>query len=547
MPKVRLPLPRVVVVTLALFPFLISFVRDWRGWLLFGAPRRLSPGQHRHRARRLRETMEWLGPSFIKGAQVLAQREDILPHVYTRELKRLQDRVPPFALREVRRIIREAFGRDVDQVFEAFEGRPIAAASLGQVHKARVNGRAVAVKVLRPGVERLVETDLQAVFFLLFILRLFLDDNLVRSFYAVVEEYQRMMRLEIDFRNERRNADRIRRNFRNDRRIVIPEFIDGMTTRQVAVIEFIDGCRVDDPEALRARGVEPMQLVDTLIETYVRMVVVHGFIHADPHPGNLLVDGQGRLVILDYGMALEFDESTRLELLRMVYAVTKRDVDTIVDGFYKLGMVDPDINRGILREAAQTLLTIQLEQDLSPRQVQEIAQEILDTFYRFPLRLPNNLVYLFRASSLVEGIALTYDPMFNGVKYATPLVKRLLAQIAFRGEKPWRERLTDGAAEVFTTVRDLAVVIHRMEREQLRLRLHEGDLRSIERFFNAFLRRLLTGLGLGVLAIVATLVLLDTAAALLLPVVLIFIMLLIVIVALVPLPRGGGSQGPYFK
>ncbi len=538
---------RSVYVTVRLLPFIVSFIRDWRGYLIAGGPRSLNGAQHRRRAAELRKTLGALGPSFIKGAQVLAQREDILMPAYTRELKKLQDQVPSFPVRDVARIIKANLGKAPEEVFDEFTPQPLAAASLGQVHRAVYRGRAVVVKVLRPGVEDLVRWDLGAVHFLLYFMSLFVDDNLVRSFYAVITEFERMMKLEMDFRNERRNAAKLRHNFRDDPRIRIPGFVDKLCTRQVAVIEFVEGARIDRPAELAAIGVDPLDLISLLVETYIRMAVIHGFIHADPHPGNLRVDDQKRLVIFDYGMALEFDDATRMELLKMVYAVVRRDVDTIVDGFYRLGMVDADINRGVLRDAATTLLDIQITQDVTPRQVQEIAQEILDTFYKFPLRLPNNLVYLFRASSLVEGVALQYNPRFNGIKESTPIVKRMLVEIAFEGKKPLKERVVDTAQELYATVKELVVIIHRLEREQLRVRIHEADLFELERYFNSFLKRLLAGLALVAVAIIFALGMVFTGRLIFLFSTLLVLALLYALVSLVPLPRGSQSSKPYFK
>lgn len=500
---IRMPLPRTLTVGLAIFPFIVSFLRDWHSFVFFGPPRRLSEADHMHRAARLRERMGQLGPTFIKGAQVLAMREDIIPPAYARELRQLQDRVPPFPVAQVREILARSYGLPADQVFEHFDPEPLAAASIGQVHRATYRGRDVVLKILRPGVEELVRTDLRVVFFFVGLFQVFVDNNVVRSFTAIVQEYQRMVGEEMDLRTEHDNANRLRRNFRDNPRIHIPEFVEELVSREAVVIEYVDGVRVDDEAGIRARGVTPDELVDLLIENYVRMAVVHGFIHADPHPGNLMIDGQKRLVILDYGMALEFDENTRLELLRMVYAVTRKDVDTIVDGFYKLGMVDGDINRSVLRDAAQKLLDIQLNTDVTTKQMQKIAQDILDTFYKFPLRLPNKLVYLLRASTLVEGIALYYNPRFNSVKAATPVVKKMLREIAFSGDKSIKDRVVDGAQEAVVTVKELAVIIHRLEREQLQLRLHQADMFEIQRFMMGFLRRLLGTLGLCTLTVVA--------------------------------------------
>lgn len=542
-----LRVPRFFYVAIKLLPFILSVIRDWRAFVLFGAPRLLTERQHLRRAEYLRRIMGELGPSFIKAAQVLAMRSDMLLPIYTRELKKLQDQVPPFPYRQVRQIVKADLGRPVEQIFDHFDPEPIAAASLGQVHKARYKGRDVAVKVLRPGVEQLVSTDLAVIKVILKALEAFIDDNLMRSFEAIASEFDRMIRLEMDFRNERRNADRLRENFRNHPMIRVPRFIPELCTRSIAVSEFVEGVRIDHVEEIRAMGVDTRATLELLMDTYIRMTVIHGFIHADPHPGNLFVDREGRLVILDHGMVLEFGEGTRLELLRLVYAVTRNDVDAIVDGYYKLGMVDPGISRGVLRDAAQTLLEIQLTSDVTPRQVQEIAQDIINTFYKFPLRLPNNLVYLLRASSLVEGIAFCYDPNFNGVKEATPVVKRMLAEIAFGADKPIPERLLDVGRQAVLTARDLALVIQRLEREQLRVGVSEADLFELERFLNSFLRRLLLGLGLITLALVLAIGGWLTGNAILLISSLAVFIVLFSTVALIPIPKGTQRGSAYFK
>ncbi|MCC5876744.1 MAG: AarF/ABC1/UbiB kinase family protein [Candidatus Sumerlaeia bacterium] len=547
--KLQFTIRRSIRVFLALAPFIISFLRDWKSSLFFGGPRTLTAPEHLERATRLRNCFSNLGPSFIKAAQVLAQREDIIPEVYCREFRKLQDQVPPFPSRAAARIFRDSLGKSPNKIFDEFDPDPIAAASLGQVHRAVFKGRPVAVKILRPGVEELVSTDLRVVRFLLVLAEAFIDENLMGSFRAVLHEYERMMGQEMDFRNELKNAGRLRHNLRNNPRVYVPLFVPALTTRKTAVIEYIEGVRVDDVEGLRRLDVSTEDLTQLLIETWVRMVVVDGFIHADPHPGNLLVDKQKRLVLLDFGMALEFSERTRLELLKLVHAVTTNDIDSIVDGFYTLDMVDPGINRGVLRDAAQTLLEIQLTTDVTPRQIQEIAQDIIDTFYKFPLRMPTNLVYLFRASSLIEGIAMQYNPRFNALQAATPIIREMLREIAFSGDKPMKDRIIDGAKEFYTTTRELAEVIHRMEREQLRIRIHEADIFALERFFNILYRRLVSGGALGVLAIAVTFIGLQTGSVFALVLALLAIMVLFILLALVPIPRTGGGDGtgPYFK
>lgn len=536
---------RSLYVFVTLIPFIFSFIRDWKRYIAFGPPRRLNERQHQRRAQALRKRMAELGPSFIKGAQVIAMRDDVILPIYTNELRKLQDRVPPFPARQARAIIERNLDRPVEEIFSDFQPQAIAAASLGQVHAATYRGARVVVKVLRPGVQRLVETDLRVVAMLLYLMDFFIDDNLMKSFQSIIAEYTRMIKLEMDFLNEQSNADRLRANLKDAHRVVIPRFHPELTTSEVAVIEFIEGIRIDSVDEIRAMGVDSDELIERLLHTYIRMAVVDGFVHADPHPGNLLIDREGRIVILDYGMCVEFDEFTRIELLKIVHAVTRKDVDAIVESYYRLGMVDHDVNRGVLKEAARTLFNIQITNDLSPKQVQEIAQQILDTFHRFPIHLPNNLVYLLRATTLLEGIALQFNPRFNSLRTASPIVSRLLVEIAFNPNKPVKDRIFDAGRDLYGFARDTASVVHRLEREQLRLRMHEADLYEIQRFLQALLRRLLAGIALVALALMDVWALRNHPALAVSG--LVVIVVLFMMVVLLPIPRGRRRGANLFK
>lgn len=528
-------------------PFVVSFLRDWQGFILFGGPRLLTKRQHAERARRLAEKVALLGPAFIKGAQVLAMRDDILDPVYTRELKKLQDKVPPFATREVLRTIRQSLGRDARAIFDDFEIKPIAAASLGQVHRATYKGKRVAVKVLRPNVEELVASDLRVMGFIIRSVHAFVDTHFTRSFWAIYLEYTRMIRQEMDFRNEERNNARFRKNFANEPRIYFPPCVAGLTTKRTVVFEYVDGDRIDDRAVLERHGLTPTGVLETLIDVYVRMVVVHGFIHADPHPGNLRLDRQGRIAFFDYGMALEFDAETRKEMLRACLAVVARDIDTMVDIFYRLKMVDPDIPRAQVRDAADTLLTIQLRDDFEPRMVQEIADDILATFHKFPLRMPQQLVYLFRASALVEGLGIMFDPKFSAVREATPVIKLAIRHVALGSDKPLWTRALDAARGVYSEINYLRRIIHRLEREEQRVRIHPVDLDRIESHMTALMRRLLVGLGAFLTVCAAFYMGIETGLWLLMAILAAPAMVVFVACAIYPVRRYEPLEGDWWK
>lgn len=472
---------RPLIIFIRIFPFVISFLRDHKKFLFFGEGRELTKSEHKRRAETLTETLSNLGPGFIKGAQVMATRDDILMPVYTRSLRKLQDSVPPFPTKKAHKIIQQATGKRTLDIFDEFHPEPIAAASLGQVHRGVYKGKEVAIKVLRPQVETIVEIDLRVLGLIISIFELFINNPFIRSFRSIYQEYARIIREEMDFRNEYKNSIKFAENLKNYSNVVIPHCYKELTYSKLVVFEYMKGCRVDDPKALKANGTTPEDILELMITTYVRMTIVHGFIHADPHPGNLLVDERGRLIILDFGMAVEFDDETRKTILRGCLAVVRDDINTLVDCFYDLEMVDESANRALIRDAANRLLKIQMRDDFEPRMVQEIADEILATFHEFPVRMPQQLVYLFRASALVEGLGIRFDPNFSAVREATPIVKKLIKEIALEPDKSIPDRLRDGANEVYNFVDQLRRVISRMEREEQRIRINAADMNRLER------------------------------------------------------------------
>ena len=232
---------RIVIVWYRLSPFLIAFLRDRRRWIVAGPPRFLSDDAHRERARKLTQTIASLGPSFIKLAQVFAIRADIIPQIYIEALRNLHDRVPPFPTSEVRKRIQLELKRPLEAVFESFTPEPLAAASLGQVHRARYRGEEVIVKVLRPGVEELVATDIRVVQNLVFVLEQFIDHHIIRSTRTVIDEFSRVIAEEMDFHHEADNVERFGELFRDSDFVIIPPVYREVTTTRVLVMRFFEG------------------------------------------------------------------------------------------------------------------------------------------------------------------------------------------------------------------------------------------------------------------------------------------------------------------
>ena len=502
---------RALIVFLRLSPFVIAFLWDRRRFLLFGRPPRRSEERHRRRAARLTGTLAALGPTFIKLAQVFATRADILPEPYLSAIGTLTDQVPPLPAGVAEQVVREELGDDVGRMFERFDPQPLAAASLGQVHRASYQGREVVVKVLRPGVEDLVRQDLDVGFRILFLLNVLFPNHHVRAISAIVSEFSKRIAAELDFREEARNAGVLRRNFAAEPRVVVPEVVGELTRRRVLVLAYIDGTRIDRlHERIAAGELRLDVLAGLLAEVYLKMMFEDGVFHADPHAGNLLVDPEGRLVLLDFGMVLEVERETRRRLVQTILAAGRQDVDGVINGFYELGILDPDVDRGTVRDAAQSLMAITLRDDVSPRQIQLLVEQVLQTFYEWPLMLPSNLVYFGRAAVLVEGIGLRYDPNFNALAVARPVLARSAARLIQGAAEDQRAQLTDWTKEALAAVRTLRDLVRRLERDELRVRSHPRDILELQRFLAQQVRRALLALFAFTIALISSVVYLAT-------------------------------------
>lgn len=482
---------RALQILVRLAPFVVAFLIDRRRFILFGRPARRTEAQHQRRAKRLTRTLAELGPTFIKMGQVMGIRADIVPEPYLSAMATLSDQVPPLAPGEAERVIAAAEGQTVDELFEEFDSEPLAAASLGQVHRARYQGQDVVVKVLRPGVDDLVQRDLKISFRVLFALHVLFPNHHVRALAAIVNEFAKRINEELDFEEEARHAEALRRNFADEPRVVVPRVFEELTRRQVLVLEYMSGTRIDRLQDRIASGeVRLDDLIATIAELYIRMMLVDGVFHADPHPGNVLLDEQGRIVFLDFGMVLEVEQETRTRLMKTVVAAVRQDADGVINGFYELGILDPDVDRGTVRDAARHLMAVAHRKDMSSRQIQHIVEDVLRTFYQWPLILPSDLVYFGRAAVLVEGIGHHYDPEFNAMAAIRPVVTRMSPQLTktLLGVSP-EHTLLDWSQEAASTVRTLKDLLTRVEREELRLRWHPRDILEMQRFLAQQVRR----------------------------------------------------------
>jgi predicted unusual protein kinase regulating ubiquinone biosynthesis (AarF/ABC1/UbiB family) len=528
---------RTVSVLFRLSPFAIAFLRDRKSWIVFGRPARRSAKHHQSRAARLTARLAKLGPTFVKLAQLLSSRADILPEPYLSEISKLQDQVPADRVERIRAVIEQELGSPVAEVFEDFDDVPEAAASLGQVHRARAEGKDVVVKVLRPGVEEAVALDLDISFRLLFVVNILFPNHHVKALTNVVREFSVRVKAEMDFEQEAENIARFRSVFSQHRYVRAPAVYGRFTRRRVLVMEHCSGTKIDQLHDHFSSGrLSFPRVMETLTSVYLRMMMVDGFMHADPHPGNLLVQDDGTLVLLDWGAVMEVPRWTREAILRTAIALGREDIDGIINEMYRLGMISPEVSRGEVREAATEILKIVGRAKTTNRAkiIEEIIAELLDTFYTWPVTLPQELVYFFRTAALVEGVAFHYDANFDGLTFIRGVVQKNQAELLrSTGQQPAQiaKSFLDEAQSAVRSVRDL---VTRAEREEFRVRIHPRDMQSQERFLHLQARRLLLSIFASATAVITSILFIALRSWWLLAAGLLAALILFVVVLFIP-------------
>jgi predicted unusual protein kinase regulating ubiquinone biosynthesis (AarF/ABC1/UbiB family) len=421
---------RVVAILAHALPLIASFRRDFRRYLKWGAPASRTYEFHERRAAKLVHSIATLGPAFVKLAQIFATRADLVPEPYLQALSTLTDRVPPVPWADIRRVLEQSWGEDPDHVVDALNPTPLAAGSLGQVHRAKYEGREVVVKVLRPNVEAVVTRDVRIARALVDWLYRRLPHVHVLGFRIVLDEFSAHVREEMDFDREGTQCTRMRERFADEPRLRIPRVESKLTRREVLVLEYLEGTRIDALDAQIAAGlVQPRALVETLIEVYARMMLRDGVFHADPHPGNLLVAKDGTLILLDFGMVIEVTVPVRKALFDAIVAAVRKDPEATTDAFYALGMVAPGTDRATMRAMVDELLVIAYAEGAMDERARILADRVMKELFDWPIILPGELVYFARTAALIEGIGARYDRNFNSIRVASPVVLKLRREL----------------------------------------------------------------------------------------------------------------------
>jgi predicted unusual protein kinase regulating ubiquinone biosynthesis (AarF/ABC1/UbiB family) len=368
--------------------------------------------------------IEHLGASFIKLAQVLATRADFFDETYLASLRQLHDQLPPMTGEDFLAVFSRAFGSG--DGFSYFDEEPFACASIGQVHRARLcTGEQVAVKLRRNQIELVVREDIRLLGWFLALLRPLFAEYTRNSIEAVLAAFRSTILKEVDMGAELVNLERFRTAY-PDSGVRMPTPYADLSSVDALTMSFEEGCRFDDREGLTRLKISFDELMEKLVLFYTEQMLVKGFFHADPHPGNLLVTTAGELVLLDFGMVSRISNTTRLAMINMVKAAYERDFEMLVHATRKLGIVTDSVPRTELAELAEEIFRIFDSSHLSASSMQELAFGVMDALKEYPFKLPQEIIYIMRASSIIEGLGTNYIENFNGIKDILPILKNSL-------------------------------------------------------------------------------------------------------------------------
>jgi predicted unusual protein kinase regulating ubiquinone biosynthesis (AarF/ABC1/UbiB family) len=376
----------------------------------------------------MRESLIDLGPTFIKIGQALGTRADLLPLEYVKELATLQDQVPAFPTSEAFAIVEAELGRPVREAYAEIDAEPIAAASLGQVYRARlVTGEEVAVKVQRPNLGTTISFDIAILYRLVKLTnRFFPKANENADWEGMLREFHSTIFEEMDYVKEGRNADRFRYNFRTWRAIRVPKIYWSHTNTRVLTLDFIRGTKVVDLEGLRANRISPVKVNRMLIRTYLKQLLEDGFFHADPHPGNLLVMDSGHLAFFDFGMVGRISPKLQTQMIDAFFHVVARDVQGLGQDIINLNFLKPGVDPETVRPVVESLFTHYLNLKLGEVNFKELTYDLAEVIYEYPFRLPSNFTYIMRALMTLEGIGVVTDPGFSFFETAKPFAKEFM-------------------------------------------------------------------------------------------------------------------------
>ena len=405
---------RIIQIFIKLLPSVLALRRDRKIWIN-QKKNEIDLEQFRKNARRALNVFISLGPVYIKLGQWLSSRADILPQPYLEELAKLQDSVPVVPFAQVKPIIEKDLG-PIDEKFDEIDTNSISGASIGQVYRGSILGQQIVIKVKRPGIEKIVEQDLKVLKKILPLALRFVDPNLRYSAKAMLSQFIETVYEEMDYTIESKNLKKIKDDMKGSNQVIVPSVFDDFSSKNVLTMEYLPGIKITNVQALDEKGIDREQLVIDVHKVFFTMLLKHSIFHADPHPGNIAVTDDGKLILYDYGMVGKINNETRFKLIRLYLALVEKNPSRVVNAMNDLRMLTPGYNRSVIEKGIELSIGAMHGNKPDKMEVQSLMELANQTMSKFPFVLPKNLALYMRMASIIEGIYKTHNVDFKFVK-----------------------------------------------------------------------------------------------------------------------------------
>ena len=435
-------------------------------------------------AKKLKETTINLGASFIKLAQVLATRADFFSADYLDELKELHDQLPSMNENDCNTIFYRAFKQNP---FSSFDNIPIASASIGQVHIAFLkDGTKVAVKLRRMGIKERVSADIRIINFFNIIFNPLFSHYTKNSIEAVVSEFSSMILQEVSLSHELTNLQKFSSIYK-DSGIKFPIAFANICSDDALVMSYEEGFRFDDKENLLKENIDFKEIISKLVDFYTTQMLINGYFHADPHPGNLLVNKKGELILLDFGMVKSIPNNIRVAIIELVKAANERDFELYISASKRLGTIAYEAPVNDLTLFTDKMFDIFSNDNLTSESMQKLAFEVLESTRNLPFKLPSDAIYILRVSAIIEGLGTTYIENFNGIKDILPILQKNIPK-ALGANDSVVETLIEEIKDIPFIFKDLKSVIKQASSGELKIEVSNNQLEWIAKEIKGFIK-----------------------------------------------------------
>ncbi|MEA3352987.1 MAG: AarF/UbiB family protein [Campylobacterota bacterium] len=439
--------------------------------------------------KKLKQTVTILGASFIKLAQVLATRADFFSQDYLDELKELHDQIPSMTQNQFDIVFNKSFN---ENSFKTFDTTPIASASIGQVHIATLeDGTKVAVKLKRYGIKKQVLADIKIINFFNTIFKPLFSFYTKNSIDAVISEFSKMIQEEVNFTTEVSNLKKFSSTYK-DMDIIFPKPYEEYCTNDAIVMSFEEGYRFDDKENIFKHKINFKEVISKLVDFYTTQMLINGYFHADPHPGNILITKESKIVFLDFGMVKTVPNDTRVAIIELIKAANEQNYEAYIDANKRLGTISYEAPVSEMAQFSSKMFEIFSNENLDSESMQKLAFEVLETTRDFPFKLPSDAIYILRVSAIIEGLGTTYIENFNGVKDILPILQKNIPK-ALGANDSIIETLIEEIKDIPFIARDLKSIITKASKGNLEVELSNAQLEYISKELKNYIKPIISG------------------------------------------------------